>query len=367
MKILHCSNLHLDSKMSSNIGISNEKMRKNEVLNTFLKMINYAKENEVKVVVITGDLFDNLRTTTYTKKLVHSTIRDNKDIDFYYIIGKLSKDGLSDYFEEMPKNLKFFKDNWTKYEYDLGAGRNLVIAGVDSPKCGMEELPKKLELDEKNYNFVTLYADISKAGATAKLPKINIENYNNLSIDYLGLGGLLNSQKGSLQPLGKYYYPGSIEGRGFNECGEHGFVIIDINESTLVDTIEFIPFAERTYHKIEIDCTSFKKTEQLKEKVLELVEGKYKSSDLLLIELIGKVTISSERNTDTIKNLLLEKFFYATVEDHTQLDIKYEDYSLDTSLRGELVRLVQGEEQLSEEQKKEIIKCAIYALNSDMI
>lgn len=42
-----------------------------------------------------------------------------------------------------------------------------------------------------------------------------------------------------------YCYAGCLEGRGFDECGEHGFVVPDIDEDTGTYTCEFVPFAPR--------------------------------------------------------------------------------------------------------------------------
>ena len=58
MKIIHCSDLHLDSKMKSNLDSKKAKERRDEILITYQNMINFAKENGVKIILIAGDLFD---------------------------------------------------------------------------------------------------------------------------------------------------------------------------------------------------------------------------------------------------------------------------------------------------------------------
>ena len=55
LKIIHCADLHLDSKMETNLDKEKAKERKNEILITFEKMVQYAKENDVKVIIIAGD------------------------------------------------------------------------------------------------------------------------------------------------------------------------------------------------------------------------------------------------------------------------------------------------------------------------
>ena len=58
MKIIHCADLHLDSKMTSNLSKEQAKERKMEILRTYSRMIEYAKNNDVKAIIIAGDLFD---------------------------------------------------------------------------------------------------------------------------------------------------------------------------------------------------------------------------------------------------------------------------------------------------------------------
>ena len=58
MKIIHCADIHLGSKLASKFpgNISDE--RKREVLDTFSRMVDYAKKNQVKVIMLSGDVFD---------------------------------------------------------------------------------------------------------------------------------------------------------------------------------------------------------------------------------------------------------------------------------------------------------------------
>ena len=44
MKIIHCSDLHLDSKMKSNLKDNRSKERRDEILRTYQNMVEYAKK-----------------------------------------------------------------------------------------------------------------------------------------------------------------------------------------------------------------------------------------------------------------------------------------------------------------------------------
>ena len=70
MKIIHCSDLHLDSKMEANLSKEKSKQRKNEMLFAFQNMINFANENNVKIIIIAGDLFDKNKVSVKAKNMV---------------------------------------------------------------------------------------------------------------------------------------------------------------------------------------------------------------------------------------------------------------------------------------------------------
>ena len=87
MKIIHCADLHLDSKMTSNLSKEQAKERKMEILRTYSRMIEYAKNNDVKAIIIAGDLFDTRNVSATARNLVKDSITSNPDIDFYYLKG----------------------------------------------------------------------------------------------------------------------------------------------------------------------------------------------------------------------------------------------------------------------------------------
>ena len=125
MKIIHCSDLHLDSKMETNLDKERARERKNEILLTFERMVQYAKENNVKIIIIAGDLFDKKAVTVKAKKTVKNAIISNPEIDFVYLKGNHDEAGFIDEDEELPSNLKTFnKNNWQTYEYG-----NITISG----------------------------------------------------------------------------------------------------------------------------------------------------------------------------------------------------------------------------------------------
>ena len=76
MRIIHCADIHLDSSLNTHLTIKQATIRKNEILNTFYRMTVFAKENDVKTVLIAGDLFDEESVTKSTIDLLFSFIKE---------------------------------------------------------------------------------------------------------------------------------------------------------------------------------------------------------------------------------------------------------------------------------------------------
>ena len=140
MKIIHCADLHLDSKMESNLDREAASMRRDELLDTFERMVTYAAENEVRVILIAGDLFDKPNVRKAAKTRVIEQIKQHPEIDFCYIRG--NHDQL-DFVEELSEqeditNLKLFgTDEWTSYDYGdvVITGMELVKEKIDMAKA----------------------------------------------------------------------------------------------------------------------------------------------------------------------------------------------------------------------------------------
>ena len=99
MKIIHCSDLHLDSKMKSNLDSIKAKERRDEILRTYQNMVEYASKNEIKIILIAGDMFDKKNITLKARNVVLDSIRSNPNIDFIYLKGNHDETGFTSEFE----------------------------------------------------------------------------------------------------------------------------------------------------------------------------------------------------------------------------------------------------------------------------
>ncbi len=358
MKIIHCSDLHLDSKMEANLDKEKSKQRKNEILLSFQKMIEYANKNDVKIIIIAGDLFDKSKITLKAKNIVKDAIISNPHIDFIYLKGNHDEENFIE--GNIPENLKLFnKYNWSSYRYG-----NIVISGIEFGQRENYEIYKTLMLNQNDFNIVILHGqEANYADKKDKTEIINIKELKNKNIDYLALGHIHKYKIESLDNRGIYCYSGCLEGRGFDECGDKGFVLLDIKDNKI--KTEFIKNSIRNLEDIEIDISGTMTTTEVKARIDNQIQ-KISNNNLVKIILTGKVDIDAERDIDYLSKIYNDEFYYIKIYDKTTLKINYLDYENTASLKGEFIRMVLKED-LPEEEKKEIIVTGIRALSNEEI
>ena len=58
MKIIHCADIHADSKMGTHFTREMANKRREEIVDAFGRMVDFALKNKVRAIIIAGDLFD---------------------------------------------------------------------------------------------------------------------------------------------------------------------------------------------------------------------------------------------------------------------------------------------------------------------
>ena len=369
MRILHCADIHLDSQMNTNLDRTKAKERKLEILDTFIRMIDYAADNKVDAVIIAGDLFDTNAFSLETLNSVLDAITSHPAINFYYIKGNHGGgDRFIESIKERPENLHLFEEIWKTYRLFERSGARITISGIELSVNNISTVYSSLLLDSRDFNIVTMHGQISAYPDKNSSDTISLTDIQNKNIDYLALGHFHEYQEGGMRPRGIYCYCGCLEGRGFDECGRHGFVLLDINEDDFSYKTEFVDFAKRHLHEIPVDISDSKTNIDIKRKIDEAVRNQNcEKTDLIKIVLVGDVEVDCEKNTEYLAKQLMEDFYFAKVTDKTKIAVNYDDYEKDVSLKGEFVRLVKSDNSLSDEEKAEIIRCGIRALNREEI
>lgn len=357
MKVIHCADIHLDSKMEANLTKEQAKQRKDELLLTFCAMVEYGAAQDVRVIIVAGDLFDTKHVTAKTRKIVLDAVNAHPEIDFLYLRGNHDEEeGFWGEEETFPPNLKRFGNDWTAYEYG-----NVNISGVELCKENNLRIYNTLYLNQNQVNIVVLHGQESNYHGKEQSEIINLRELSNKNIDYLALGHLHSYKLQKLDKRGVYCYAGCLEGRGFDECGEKGFVLLEVSEEGVLP--HFMPFAKRTLYEVPIDLTGLVSSYEIENAIsTSLLEIPKESLVKIILE--GSVEVETMKDVDYLTKKFAEDYFFLKIYDRTRLELHIEDYQHDISLKGEFIRMVLAE-RIPEEKKNRIILNGIKALSGE--
>ncbi|MBO6215034.1 MAG: DNA repair exonuclease, partial [Lachnospiraceae bacterium] len=287
--------------------------------------------------------FDTPEVSRETLGVVMACITKNQNITFIYLPGNHEQDVLVRAFKTLPENLKVF--NGEKNMFIVG---NVVVAHADKP----EELP---QLYPGDMNVVMYHGEMDAQ---------KIKAWAGKNINYMALGHYHSYSEGVIDSRGIYCYSGCLEGRGFDECGPKGFVLLELDKSSM--NRYFVPAAIRTVHEIVLDVTGLRGTENIDAGIESLTEN-IPREDMLKIVLKGTYLAGDRINVDFLQRRYSEYFFAVRVDDSgVVLDIPEKDYRLDKSLKGEFIRQVM-ESDLSEKQKQSVVSMGLSALAGEKI
>lgn len=355
MKIIHCADIHADSKMGTHFTKEQAELRRNEIVDSFAKMVEFAKQNGVKAVIIAGDLFDTKENQQKKiKQRIFYIIVQNPDITFLYLRGNHDED--VDFFEEKPiPNLKrFSKSKWTKYSCE-----NVDIYGREFGSSISVASYGELNPDPTRVNIVVLHGQVAEYKPKNDAPEISLPKLTNKNIDYIALGHIHDFKIEKLDCRCSWCYSGCLEGRGFDECGKKGFVLLDIKNNKV--EVEFVPFSTRVVQEIPVKLSGTLDFSEVMKKITDSLAG-ISSKDIVQVDLTGELSEETEIEPESYQSALNSDYFYIRIKDKTEIKIDFTKYEKDVSLKGEFIRLVKNQQNLSEEQKNKIIMTGIKAL-----
>lgn len=365
MKIIHCSDLHLDSKLNTHFSIDKRNERRAEILDSFRRMAQFARENEVEAILIAGDLFDRNQVSEDVLRTVRQVIYEYGEINFYYLKGNHDSVNIFGGLKEIPDNLKFFDSSWNYYVQNGKKGQ-VIIAGVEFGQKRIEDLVNTLYLHGDHVNIVMLHGQESEYTGPDQTEVVPLRALRGKGIDYLALGHIHSFKAGRLDGRGIWCYSGCMEGRGFDECGERGFVLVDVEEETGICETEFIAFATRNLYTVNVDVSGCSCTEEAAGRIEQkLLAEDYDGRHMLKIVLTGQLPMGIELNMHFLKKRIEHRFYYVTFRDETSVQIDYNRYMDDETLTGEFVRLICMTTEIPEKEKVHLLRYGLQALSGE--
>lgn len=358
MKFIHCADLHLESAIKG-IPTDKSKIRREEVIRAFERLCDYAEKTGVTAIIIAGDMFDTAKVSIKTRERVTGCILSHKAIDFLYLSGNHDEDNFISSLEEVPENLKVFGNKWTSFRYG-----DTVISGIRSDAFNGDTLYDTLRLDKDDVNIVTMHGQVVGYSSNESAENISLPLLKDKYIDYLALGHIHYHDLKPLDERGVYAYSGCLEGRGFDETGEKGFYLLEVDNKRV--KAEFIPFAARELHELIFTVDADKSFYDVKREILVVLKKECDRNDLIKVILKGEIPTDYIVDINGLLSMLSSEFFFVKVVDKTTLKISEEDVALDKSVKGEFVRLVLNSD-MDSLMKNKVIMCGINALKGEEI
>ena len=347
-KFIHTADIHLGSQLDAHLPRNKVEERRSEVRETFMRLATYASQNGVKAVIMSGDIFDDDKPLKKDKDFFYSVIKNHKDVDFLYLRG--NHDSNAEYpFNQTLPNLKLFGDDWTYYIYD-----NVVIGGIELKESNKKSLYSSLNFSENTINIAMLHGQVATSEGK---DNIIISNLKDKNIDYLALGHIHEQSLTKLDDRGEYCYSGCLEGRGFDETGVKGFMLLEVDSKV---NATFVPFAQRQIVKIEADVTGLENSYDIYLLIKKISGECY--DNLLRVILKGEIAFDNYSLDKDLESMLSRDYYCVSIKDKTTTKLDISSFEKDLSLKGEFVRVVYDNESLTDDEKRKILRIGIKAL-----
>ncbi len=341
-KLLHVADLHLDSPFSGMSLASAESMRE-EQRAVFTKIIAYANENEVDLLLIAGDLFDAKYITTRTKKLVVDSFAALKcpvviapgNHDPYTAIPLYRS-------AELGENVYVFSsEEMQVFDFDhIGVsicGYAFMNERLDrSPVSDFSMAAEALRAKKDNLVVLCAHADIQSP--ISKYAPVSIFDIERCSFDYAALGHIhipisTDSDKALIR------YSGFALGRAFDELGDGGGYLVTFEDGKET-AIEKVVFSSSRFLWEKLDISGAVDINDIKSMIQKHIhDSEYGKETSLRIELIGTLPLTCILNTDALeeeRGALRElSIKNSTIPEPDSLSLKN-----DPTLRGELYRVL---------------------------
>lgn len=351
MKFLHTADLHLGAKSDNYSDALSDKIAEG-VFASFEYAIEYARREGIGAIIIAGDVFDSASpNASVVQRFMHDII-SNGDLVFFCVGGNHDGEDFP-YTEKIPENLLLFNNKWTYYSYD-----GVTVCGCRTERGkGLDY--DRLKLDRGQFNVIVLHGQIADFTANAESDLICLPRLKNKNINYLALGHIHSFATGEIDSRARFCYPGCVGGRGFDEIGEKGFVIVDTEATE--NPIKFVASPKGvlfTEERITLDKDrSFYQTVDEKIKEYSL---KYNRPAVAKIITDGEYAEGKRADLPYLREKALGVFEYVKISDKSRLFVDEKAYASDKSVKGEFVRKVINSD-LSPETKREVLACGINA------
>jgi len=308
VRVLHASDFHLDSAYG---GLSPEqaRQRRQESRDLVRSMVDYGNDHGAQLLLLAGDLLDSDAVYGQTGAELSAALSafrgevviapGNHD---YYTAGSpyattLWSENVHIFTSPAMERIAFPQYGCVVYGGAFTEGE-VTERGLS----GFSVRPEDGELTK----IGLLHGEVGSKDSHYR--PISVEDIAKSGLDYLALGHVHRYDGVQTAGAVSYAYCGCLEGRGFDELGEKGFLLGDIGAGTVA--MRFIPFARRHYCIHSVDVTG----RDLGEAIMESLPPRTED-DLYRIILTGERS-AEEEDLSALEQQLSPKFYQLELRDN---------------------------------------------------
>lgn len=309
IRILHGADLHLDSPFQ---GLGREKAlaRREEQRSLLRRIGELAVERQADVLLLAGDLFDSDNPFSETARQIEQVL---SGLPMPVFIAPGNHDP---YTPRSAWSRLSFGEN--VHVFTSGAMECVAIpekklrvwgSAFTDRYCTPPLVDFSAEKEPGLLDLMVIHGEVDNPASP--YGAITVDQLAASGMDYVALGHIHGGS--GLRRAGDTFYawPGCPEGRGFDETGEKGLLLLELEPG--VCRAEFVPLGGRRYEWIKVDITN--KDDALAAVLAALPEDT--GRDIYRICLTGETDAAP--NMGQLHRALEERFFSLELRDETSL------------------------------------------------
>ncbi len=355
VKILQAGDLHFDTPfkdLNKNIAL----ISKEELLEVFSKIINMCMENSVDILLLTGDIFDNLTVNKKTLVFIKSQLERIINIKVFISPGNHDPYYEKSFYKmiEWPSNVHIFKSS---VESVVLQDLETVVWGAGFNTHHVKKsMLKNISINEKYINIMVIHGDISNSDEGNDYNPITLRDIEDSRLDYIAIGHRHNYSGILRQKDTCYAYAGCPQGRGFDELGDKGIIVGEVSKGTV--DLKFIRTSKRNYYVVDVDISNSVSYEEIKERVINSISEEERKNNLYKVILKGEIESYINLNEDVVFEKIKDYFYFVKVIDNTDVKLDFDKISKDYSIKGVYARKLLDKME-EDDYDDEVIKLAL--------
>ncbi len=339
IKLLHLGDVFLDCPFSV-MTAQDSAARRMETRETFLRVIRYVREENIDVLLITGNLVDNTYATIETLALLREAFASIPACRVYITPGSHDaavENGIYT-LAKLPENVHVFNAVTPTRVADEERGIAVIGWAYTAPTYPMSPLADgKAEPYFDGVTLVAGYASLDGGEGEAPVTMTEIAEFGG---DYTALSGGNLFDGFHRVNTATFAYSGALEHSCYEEPGYGGANLVTITPARLGGAAKLetarVDFGCRRYAAEEFDITGVTSQNEVTERVNTVIaERGYGDDTALKVVLIGQVPVGFVVPTMTKEMLGL---YALDVDNRTTPAFDDSRVARDMTVRGEICR-----------------------------